>query len=297
MKLSKALGYHEDTKLLIIHADDAGLSHAQNRGTIETLENGVVNSYSIMTPCPWFYEMAKFAKNNPHHDHGVHLTLTCEWNHFKFGPVLSQREVPSLVDENGYFFKDRQSLIKKARIEDLRKELRAQVDRALDFGLQPSHLDSHMYSLGASKEFLDLYREIGETYKLPILLNAELINQVSGINTEGLDLGKTPYVDQIYLGKFEIYNKGDLASYYAKSLQNLKPGLNMILIHPAFDDPEMKSITRDHPNFGSEWRQIDLDFFTSPVCKNVLKDERIKLITWKAIKDVIYSENSNLIRN
>jgi len=297
MKLSKTLGYHEDAKLLIIHADDAGLSHAENRATIEALENGVVNSYSIMTPCPWFYEMANFAKNNLHYDHGVHLTLTCEWNHFKFGPVLSTKEVPSLVDKHGYFFKDRHSLINKAKIEDLRKELRAQVDRALDFGLQPSHLDSHMYSLGASKEFLDLYREIGETYKLPILLNGKLINQVSGINPEELDLGKTPYVDQIYLGNFEIYNKGDLASYYTQSLQNLKPGLNVILIHPAFDDPEMKSITIDHPNFGSEWRQIDLDFFTSPVCKDILKDAHIKLITWKEIKDLIYAENSNLKRN
>jgi len=261
------------------------------------LENGVVNSYSIMTPCPWFYEMAIFAKNNPDHDYGVHLTLTCEWNNFKFGPVLSQKEVPSLVDEHGYFFKDRNSLVKKARIEDLRKELVAQVDRAIDFGLQPPHLDSHMYSLGASKEFLDLYREIGETYRLPILLNGKLINQVSGINSEELGLGKTPYVDQIYLGNFEIFNTGNLASYYAKSLQNLKSGLNVILIHPAFDDPEMKSITIDHPNFGSAWRQIDLDFFTSQDCKNIIKDECIKLITWKEIKDVVYAENRNLIRN
>ncbi len=121
--------------------------------------------------------------------------------------------------------------------------------------------------------------------------------KVSGINPEGLDLGKTPYVDQIYLGSFEIYNKGNLASYYSQSLQNLKPGLNVILIHPAFDDPEMKSITIDHPNFGSEWRQIDLDFFTSPVCKDILKDAHIKLITWKEIKNVIYTENSNLKRN
>ena len=287
--LSKALGYQEDAKLLIIHADDAGLSHSENRATIETLENGMVNSYSIMAPCPRFYEMAIFAKNNPCYDYGVHLTLTCEWNNFKFGPVLSHKEVPSLVDEQGYFFKDRHSLIKNARIDDLRKELVAQVDRAIDFGLQPSHLDSHMYSLGASKEFLDLYREIGEAYSLPILLNADLINQVSGINPKGLDLGKTPYVNQIYIGNFEIYNKGNLASYYTKSLQNLKPGLNVILIHPAFDDPEMKSITMDHPNFGSAWRQIDLEFFTSQICKNVIKDAHLKLITWKEIKDVIYT--------
>lgn len=288
MTLSKALGYAGNTKLLIIHADDAGLSHSENSATIKTLENGVVNSYSIMVPCPWFYEMAQYAKSNPARDHGVHLTLTCEWNQYKFGPVLSPKEVPSLVDEQGYFFKDRQSLLQKAEIEDLRKELRAQIDRAIFFGLQPSHLDSHMYALGASKEFLDLYREVGEEYKLPVMLNGELIKQVSGLGMQGIELGKTPPVEHISLGYYEAFEQGKLEEYYLNSIRNLKPGLNLILLHPAYDDYEMRAITLDHPNFGAKWRQIDLDFFTSDACRLVLKKEKIQLITWKEIKDLIY---------
>jgi hypothetical protein len=145
-----------------------------------------------------------------------------------------------------------------------------------------------MYALGASKEFLDLYREIGEAYKLPIMLNGELIKQVSGLDLHGLDLGKTPPFKHLYLGYFEAFKQGKLGEYYLNSIHNLNPGLNLILIHPAYDDPEMRAITIDHPNFGAQWRQTDLDFFTSDACKLALKKEKVQLITWKEIKDLVY---------
>lgn len=115
MNLSQKLGYPENSKLLIIHADDAGLSHWENGATIQALKKGIVNSYSIMVPCPWFYEMASFAKENPQFDNGIHLTLTCEWENYKFGPVIPIREVSSLVDQNGYFHKSRMDFITNAK--------------------------------------------------------------------------------------------------------------------------------------------------------------------------------------
>ena len=164
MNLSKVLGFSEDTKLLIIHADDAGLSHSENRATIQALEKGIVNSYSMMVPCPWFYEMAIFAKNNPQFDNGIHLTLTCEWENYKFGPVLPVFEVPSLVDSNGHFYKKREQLSENASLIDVRKELQAQIEKALKFGLKPSHIDSHMYSVAAKPEYFQLYKDLG--YKI-----------------------------------------------------------------------------------------------------------------------------------
>ncbi len=284
----EALGFDQKVKLLIIHADDAGLSHAENRATIQALKKGIVNSYSIMVPCPWFYEIAEFAIQTPNFDYGIHLTLTCEWNSYKFGPVLSKKEVPSLVDNQGYFFKTRQEVTDNAILKELKNELCAQIERALSFGLQPSHLDSHMYTLGATDEFLAIYREIGQLYKLPVMLNSELISQFSGIPEQQLDMQNEVLIDRIYLGNLKDFEEGKLAEYYANSIKTLTPGLNMILIHTAFDDPEMKSITKNHPNFGAAWRQIDLEFFSSIECKTLLKEQGVEMISWKDIKNVLY---------
>ena len=90
------------------------------------------------------------------------------------------------------------------------------------------------------------------------------------------------------MGNFKDYEEGKLEEYYTNSIKTLKPGLNMMLIHTAFDDPEMKSITKDHPNFGAAWRQTDLEFFTSLKCKRLLKEEGIEMISWKEIKNILY---------
>jgi predicted glycoside hydrolase/deacetylase ChbG (UPF0249 family) len=285
MNLSQKLGYPENTKLLIIHADDAGLSHSENRATIHTLKNGVVNSYSIMVPCPWFYEMANFAKENPHFDNGVHLTLTCEWENYKFGPILPTTEVPSLVDKNGYFHKSRIDFINNAKPEEVKNELRAQIEKALQFGLQPTHLDSHMCSVGVSPEFLNIYKELGKEYNLPVLLNKQFIESIS-LSKDKYDFENDLLVEMLHIGQFSYFEKNELKKYYESTFDDVVPGLNVILIHPAFNDDEMKGITKNHPNFGSEWRQIDFDFFTSEECKSKLRDSNIQLTTWKEIKEV-----------
>jgi len=279
------LDLSEKTKLLMIHADDAGLSHSENMATIQALEKGIVNSYSIMVPCPWFYEMALFGKNNPHIDNGIHLTLTCEWENYRFGPVLPVSEVPSLVDGNGYFYKTREELRKNASVEDVGKELQAQIEKVLKFGLKPTHIDSHMYSVGANPEFLKIYRRLGNEYNLPVLINKQLMEMV-GLNPD-LNIEKSDFlIDKTYVGEFEHFEKGGLSDYYNWILENVTSGLNLILIHPAFDDNEMKGITLNHPNFGSEWRQIDYNFFTSEKTRLKLKENNIELVTWNNLQRV-----------
>ncbi|WP_438425673.1 polysaccharide deacetylase family protein [Aquimarina macrocephali] len=283
MNLAQKLGFQENAKLLIIHADDAGLSHSENIATIQSLEKGFVNSYSIMVPCPWFYEMGVFAKNNPQFDNGIHLTLTCEWENYRFGPVLPVSKVPSLVDENGHFYKKREQLRKNASAEDVKNELQAQIEKAIKFGLKPTHIDSHMYSIGTSPEFFDIYRDLGKKYDLPVLINKQLMKMV-GLNPE-LNIKEGDFlIDRTYVGELEHFEANKLNDYYNSILENLTSGLNLILIHPAFDDNEMKGVTVNHPNFGSEWRQIDFDFFTSEQNRSKLKKNNIELVTWNDIK-------------
>jgi predicted glycoside hydrolase/deacetylase ChbG (UPF0249 family) len=290
MNLAQKLGYPENTKLLMIHADDAGLSHSENQATIQALQNGSVNSYSIMVPCPWFFEMAEFAKNNPNYDCGIHLTLTCEWENYKFGPVLPISEVPGLVDQNGYFHKTRKDFKDNAKLSEIKKELTAQIEKALQFGIQPTHLDSHMCSIGVSPEILELYKELGKTYNLPVFINKDFVESVS-LSDEKYDFTNTLLADNLLIGYYADFEKGELRKSYEKALDNVIPGFNVFLLHPAFDDFEMQGITIDHPNFGSEWRQIDFDFFTSSECRAKLKENQIQLITWKeisAIKEFVH---------
>ncbi|WP_035649586.1 polysaccharide deacetylase family protein [Flavobacterium sp. ASV13] len=282
MNLAQKLGYPESTKLLMIHADDAGLSHSENQATIKALQNGSVNSYSIMVPCPWFFEMATFAKDNPNYDCGIHLTLTCEWENYKFGPILSISEVPSLVDQNGYFYKTRQDFKNNAKLSEIKKELTAQIERALQFGIQPTHLDSHMCSVGVNPEILEIYKELGKTYNLPVFINTGFVESIS-LSDEKYNFENTLLADNLLIGYYNDFEKGELRKSYEKALDKIIPGFNVFLLHPAFDDSEMQGITINHPNFGSEWRQIDFDFFTSEECAAKLKENNIQLITWKEI--------------
>ncbi|WP_375324803.1 polysaccharide deacetylase family protein [Flagellimonas sp. GZD32] len=284
MTTAQRLGFDANAKLLMIHADDAGLSHSENQATIQALEKGIVNSYSIMVPCPWFHEMAIFAKNNPNFDCGIHLTLTCEWETYRFGPILPVSVVPSLVDEHGHFFKKREQLSEYAKPEEVQKELRAQIEKALEFGLNPSHLDSHMYSVGAHPEFFEVYKSLGEQYNLPVLVNQQLLQMV-GLEPNANLNSNDFQIDQTFVAKFNSFENEGLAAYYQSVLENLNPGINLILIHPAFDEHEMQGVTVNHPNFGTKWRQQDFDFFTSEKTREILKNHQIQLVTWNDIRN------------
>lgn len=290
--LANLMGLPPDTVLLMIHADDAGLCHSENRATMHCLEQGSVNSCSVMVNCPGFEEMAGYLSRNPHFDHGIHLTLTCEWHSFRFGPVLPASEVPSLVDEQGHFFKDRKTLLQRARPEEVRKEVRAQIEKGLEAGLRPSHIDSHMYSLGISEDLFKIYRDMGEEFDLPVLLNGRLLSEISGLDPSKVLQPGDFEIPHIHYGNFEDFKQGKLADFYRDTLKNLSPGLHMILIHTAYDDPEMKEVTRDHPNFGSAWRQVDTDFFSSEECRGLLEEKKVRLVTWTEIGELLKSFRS-----
>lgn len=275
------LGYPADAKLLIIHADDLGVSHSENQASFEAIDNGSVNSASVMMPTPWVLEAVEYAKAHRHtHDFGLHLVLSSEWKHYKWGPVSSKNQVSSLVDEHGYFHKDCISGLNLAEVES---ELLAQVDLAYTMGLEPTHLDSHMGCLFQTQEMIEIYLKIGQMYNLPVLVN----NQIPGTLRE--KYGVKFVVDEIHTITPEEYAKGTEA-YYINLFKNLKPGLSTILIHTAYNNDELQGMTIDHPDWGDEWRQKDFNFFTSDLCRELLQEEDIKLVTWRQLKEVFYND-------
>ncbi len=142
--LAEKLGFTRNDRVLIINNDDAGMCHAANKATVEGMENGLISSATIMTPCPWYNEIAAYAAANPRKGFGVHLTLTSEWKNYRWGTVAPRNEVPGLYDEQGYMWKGVMEVYTSSGPEEALIEGRAQLKKALSSGIPVTHIDSHM---------------------------------------------------------------------------------------------------------------------------------------------------------
>ena len=278
--LADRLGYPPGTKLIIVHADDLGETHAVNAPVIKTLQAGSVNSASLMVPCPWFPEIADYAKSHPDADFGLHLTVTSERVYYRWGPVAPADKVPSLVDKNGYFHHDWENN-QHINPKEVEVELRAQVERALVMRVRPTHLDSHQYRLIMNgKELFEVMVRVAHEYKLPVFVTRDwfadhpYLQQSLGPDDIVLD-------HTVTIGPEVPAEKW--AEFYVSALRDLKPGVTEFVIHPGFDDEELRAATRERPTWGSAWRQRDLDFFTSNQFRDILAQLNIKLITWREL--------------
>jgi predicted glycoside hydrolase/deacetylase ChbG (UPF0249 family) len=278
--LVERLGYPPDTKLIIVHADDLGETHSVNAAAINAMEGGTINSASLMVPCPWFPEIADYAKSHPDGDFGLHLTLTSERVYYRWGPVAPADKGSSLVDQNGYFHHDWEKN-EHINAKEVEIELRAQIERALAMGVRPTHLDSHQYRLIINgKELFDVMLRVAHDYKLPIFVTRDWFAEHPYLEAS---LGP----NDIVLDHTVTIEPGlpaeKWAEFYLTALKNLKPGVTEFVIHPGYDDDELRAATRERSTWGSAWRQRDYDFFTSDQFREILAQQKIKLVTWREL--------------
>ncbi|HTI37931.1 MAG TPA: polysaccharide deacetylase family protein [Vicinamibacterales bacterium] len=269
------------TRRLIIHADDLGMSHAVNRATFEALEHGWITSSSILVPCPWFPEVAAWARAHPDADLGIHLALNSEWTTFRWGPLAGRSAVPSLVDADGYMALDEDAVVAHATPEDAERELRAQVDFAKAHGVHLTHLDSHMGTLFHSQPLFDVYRRMGTTYGLPLLMER------LGVRGGAESRWNTHDIEHALIDRLFEIEPGVPADQweatYEKILAPLPAGTYQVIVHLGYDGDEMQGATADHPNWGSAWRQHDFDMVRSARFQQFLRDQHFTLTTWKEI--------------
>jgi predicted glycoside hydrolase/deacetylase ChbG (UPF0249 family) len=278
--LVEQLGYPPDTKLLIVHADDLGVTHSVNAASIKALESGAINSASIMVPCPWFPEIADYAKSHRDVDFGLHLTLTSERIYYRWGPVASGDKVRSLLDENGYLHHD-WTAATKIDPREAEMELRAQIERAYAMGVRPTHLDSHQYRLDSTgKELFEVALRLAHEYKLPFFVTRDWFADFPYL---AKSLGPDDVVIDHTITIEPNVPPAKWADFYKNAIRNIQPGVTELVIHLAYDDAEMRAATRERDTWGAAWRQRDYDFFISPDFRQLLQDQNIKLITWRQI--------------
>jgi hypothetical protein len=278
--LLERLGYPPDAKLLIVHADDLGMAHSINVASIKGLESGLVSSASIMIPCPWLPEIAAYARTHPDADLGLHLTLTSEWTHYRWGPVLAKERVPSLFDSNGYLYLTETEAAAHIDPKQAEMEIRAQIARAKALGIQPTHLDSHMGTLYQNQALFETLFRVAHDNKLLIRVSKEWF-------------ASAPFLPSL-LGPDDVVVNGVISiepsvtaegwsKFYTDAITNLQPGITEMIVHLAYDNEEMRGMTFDHPNWGSEWRQRDFQFVTSEAFRKLLQENNVKLITWREV--------------
>jgi len=276
------------SRYIVIHTDDAGLCPAVNAATIDAMERGVVSSASIMTCCPGFDEFAAYAVVHPERDFGVHLTLTSELNTFRWGPVLSARDVPSLVDENGHFWRSVAQVAEHAELDDVERELRGQIDRAIAAGIRVSHLDHHMWVLYSRPDLIDLYVQLGITYDIPVRFctvapQDQIIDRgptmIAAYNAQRavLEAQGMPVFDFVETGNYDIQPE-DKRDYYLTHLRRIPPGVSEFVIHCAYDVP---GAMKPH---AASYRQADTRVFMSLEIEDEIRKLGLHVIDWSQFR-------------
>jgi len=272
--VQEKLGHPASARLLIIHADDFGMADSVNRAISEALENGWVTSASILVPCPWLPEVARWAQAHAQADLGIHQALNSEWTDLRWGPVSSREKVPSLLDSQGYLPLLETQVTRQAKPAEVEIELRAQIDRARSLGIPLTHLDTHMGALLGTPELIQVYRKVAQDYHLPIpLKRAKNSDQLTLTPSESL-------VDEV-LQITPGVPPDQWLKTYENMLRPLGPGVYELIVHLAYDDDEMRGATWNHPDWGAEWRQHDLDMVKSPEFRQFLKEQGFVLVGWK----------------
>ncbi len=235
--LAERLGYGPEDRLLIVNCDDLGSSHAANVGVYEALREGSATSATLMVPCPWAREAAARHRGE---DVGVHLTLNAEWDRYRWGPIT---HAPSLVDGDGGFPRTVEEVWEHADLEEVRRELRTQVERAILWGFDVTHLDSHMGTLQLRPEFFDVYLELAVEFQVPLRLAGSSAERITGFPFRRLAAEEGVVFPDHFL---HVAGQGT-RRVLERALADLRPGVTEVYAHPAIDTPELRALAPDWP--------------------------------------------------
>ncbi|MGW1464470.1 polysaccharide deacetylase family protein [Streptomyces sp. NPDC002308] len=271
------LGYPPDARLLIVNCDDFGMYTAINEAVVEAIEQGIAGSCSLMVPCPAAADAMRRLRRRPEIPFGVHLTMVCEMPGNPWGPMAERAKVPSLLDPTGHLFaptpEGRAELLGQARIEDVEREFRAQLDAVADAGLTPTHLDFHCLADGGRDDIFDLTLSLADEHRLAVRAWLEPAR-------EAMRQRRLPVSENDFLDSYALPLDGKPARY-ARLLRDLPPGLNEWAVHPSLGTQESRAL-----DDGWRVRRTDYEFLVSPEAREVLAEEGIRVVDYAEVRRV-----------
>ena len=273
LTLAERLGHDPNDRLVIINADGLGLCHAANEGVYHSLRTGIATSASLMVPCPWARHAAS------HHlgeDVGVHLTLNCEYDLYRWGPIT---QAPSLLDGDGGLPRTLSDVWDHADVDEVRRECRAQIERAILWGFDVSHVTSHKDALVLRPEFFDLYLELAVDYRLPIRLRGAPAEPAAGFPFRQLAADE----DVLFPDHFVAVKGAGSRRALEKALFELAPGVTELHARPATDSPELRALDPDWPS-----RVDDLHLLVHDAAvQAMVARSGAKLVGYRALRDAM----------
>jgi predicted glycoside hydrolase/deacetylase ChbG (UPF0249 family) len=289
-ELAERLGYGGDERVAIVHCDDIGMCHAANVGAFEALDRGPATCGSVMVPCPWFPEAARLAGERPHVDLGVHLTLTSEWEHYRWGPVAPRQAVPSLLDDRGCLPRTTQEVAARGRPEEVEIELRAQIETALAAGIDVTHLDAHM-GAALMPPFIHIYAELAVEYRIPAfairpddaalaLLGSSQARPAIERALSLLDEAGLPILDGMNANSL-AFEPGQGEAHNAARLEGLAPGVHYLICHPARAGDELEAISPD-----AHARDFERRFYGGEAGERALAERGIRTAGMRALRSL-----------
>lgn len=285
-KLHAALGFAPTDRAAVVHVDDLGMCHSANVGGFAALVAGPATSGSLMVPCAWFPEAVTLARKHPGLDLGVHLTLNSEWETYRWSPVAGASAVPSLVDSNGYLWATQLETVQNATAEDVEKELRSQLDRALAAGVDVTHLDSHMGTIFLRPDFIAAYLSLAREYAIPPFFpfpTRELaqalsldFDEVYGL-AQQLERDGLPVFDA-FEGESLNFAPGCGAEHNRQRLERLPAGITYLVCHAAADLPELHAITPE-----GHCRVFEASFYGGDEGRAALREANVKTVGMRPV--------------
>ena len=290
--LAERLGFSRDDRIAIVHVDDLGMCHAANQGGFEALENGPATCGSIMVPCPWFAEAARRARDGSDFDLGVHLTLNAEWDHYRWGPVAGRSAVPSLLDDEGFLPRTTLETVARAEPEEVEVELRAQVERALQAGIDVTHLDSHMGTCFFPK-FIEVYAGLAREFGVPLFAVQPDEKALARAGIEGglgvirqlvdaLEKEGVPLLDAFDANSLD-FPEGEGEAHNRGRLAGLQPGVTYLICHAARGGEELSTVTPD----SAHQRDFERSFYGGKSGRRALEAEGIRTVGMREIRAVM----------